>query len=93
MAVIKSLVRGCVGASQLLGVEKYIRNVQCLPHSTGVCHKLMPYGLVKHRERSLYWSWPLSLSLFPPPPLMFDAVGSSKCIFVKEKTKKVQDLL
>lgn len=54
MAVIKSLVRGCVGASQLLGVEKYIRNVQCLPHSTGVCHKLMPYGLVKHR--SLYWS-------------------------------------
>lgn len=56
MAVIKSLVRGCVGASQLLGVEKYIRNVQCLPHSTGVCHKLMPYGLVKHRERSLYWS-------------------------------------
>lgn len=68
MAVIKSLVRGCVGASQLLGVEKYIRNVQCLPHSTGVCHKLMPYGLVKHRERSLYWSWPLSLALFPPPP-------------------------
>lgn len=56
MAVIKSLVRGCVGASQLLGVEKYIRNVQCLPHSTGVCHKLMPYGLVKHRKRSLYWS-------------------------------------
>lgn len=34
----------------------------------------------------------LDLSLSPPPP-MFDAVGSSKCIFVKEKTKKVQDLL
>lgn len=56
MGVIKSLVRGGVGVSQLLGVERYIRNVQCLPHSTGVCHKLMPYGLVKHRERSLCWT-------------------------------------
>lgn len=45
-------------------------------------------------EKDLSIGLDLSLSLSsPPPPLMFDAVGSSKCIFVKEKTKKVQDLL
>lgn len=44
-------------------------------------------------EKDLSIGLDLSLSLSLPPPLMFDAVGSSKCIFVKEKTKKVQDLL
>lgn len=49
--------------------------------------------LSTEKDLSIGLDLSLSLSFPPPPPLMFDAVGSSKCIFVKEKTKKVQDLL